>query len=101
MGAAPNNNYNPKGRGNTPNKTTKEIREAYQAFVENNIEDFQVWLSQIEDPAKRFQIIIAISEYFVPKLNRTEVTGQDGKDLFSNVTFNFTVAEDDTDPEQL
>jgi hypothetical protein len=101
MSAAPGNNYNPKGRGSAPNKTTKEIREAYQAFVENNIDDFQVWLSQIDDPAKRFQIIIQISEYFVPKLNRTEVTGQDGKDLFSNVTFNFTVADDDSDQEQL
>jgi hypothetical protein len=101
MAAPAGNNFNPKGRGNTPNKTTKEIREAYQAFVENNIDDFQVWLSQIDDPAKRFAIIIQISEYFVPKLNRTEVTGQDGKDLFSNVTFNFTVADGDTDPEQL
>ena len=101
MAAAPGNNYNPKGRGNKPNKTTIEIREAYQAFVENNIDDFQVWLSQIDDPAKRFQIIIQISEYFVPKLNRTEVTGQDGKDLFSNVTFNFTVADDNPDQEQL
>jgi hypothetical protein len=101
MPALPGNNYNPKGRGNTPNRTTKEIREAYQAFVENNIDDFQAWLGQIDDPAKRFQIIIAISEYFVPKLNRTEVTGQDGKDLFANVTFNFTVADGDSDTEQL
>lgn len=101
MAAPVGNNFNPKGRGNSPNKTTTEIREAYQAFVENNIDDFQVWLSQIEDPAKRFQIIIQISEYFVPKLNRTEVTGKDGKDLFSNVSFNFTVADDNTDQEQL
>lgn len=101
MAAPPGNSFSngrPKG---VPNKTTKEIREAYQAFVENNIDDFQVWLSQIDDPAKRFAIIIQISEYFVPKLNRTEVTGQDGKDLFSNVTFNFTVADDDSDQEQL
>ena len=101
MAAPAGNNFNPKGRGNTPNKTTKEIREAYQAFVENNIDDFQLWLGQIDDPAKRFQIIITLSEYFIPKLNRTEVTGVDGKDLFSNVTFNFTVADDDSDPEQL
>jgi hypothetical protein len=101
MAAHPGNSYSngrPKG---VPNKTTKEIREAYQAFVENNIDDFQLWLGQIDDPAKRFQIIITLSEYFIPKLNRTEVTGMDGKDLFSNVTFNFTVAEDDSDPEQL
>lgn len=101
MAAPPGNSFSPGRKPGVPNKTTKEIREAYQAFVENNIDDFQVWLSQIEDPAKRFSIIIAISEYFVPKLNRSEVTGQDGKDLFSNVTFNFTVAEDDSDPEQL
>ena len=101
MSAAPGNSYSPGRPKGKPNKTTTEIREAYQAFVENNIDDFQVWLSQIDDPAKRFQIIIQISEYFVPKLNRTEVTGQDGKDLFSNVTFNFTVADDNPDPEQL
>jgi len=93
---------NPHGKPpGIPNKTTKEIREAYQEFVESNIPEFQNWLSKIEDPAKRFQIVIQLSEYFVPKLNRTEVTGQDGKDLFANVTFNFTVAEDDSNQEQL
>ncbi len=88
---------NPNGKPKGPNKTTKEIREAYQSFVESNIPEFQTWLANIEDPAKRFDIIVKLSEYFVPKLNRTEVTGQDGKDLFANVTFNFTTADGDVD----
>ena len=91
-GQSGNPNGKPKG---SVNKSTKEIREAYQAFVESNIPEFQTWLQNIEDPAKRFDIIVKMSEYFVPKLNRTEVTGQDGKDLFANVTFNFTTADGD------
>ena len=92
----PGESGNPAGRkAGSVNKSTKEIREAYQAFVESNIPEFQTWLQNIDDPAKRFDIIVKMSEYFVPKLNRTEVTGQDGKDLFANVTFNFTTADGD------
>jgi hypothetical protein len=92
----PGQSGNPNGRTKgSANKSTKEIREAYQAFVESNIPEFQTWLQNIDDPAKRFDIIVKMSEYFVPKLNRTEVTGQDGKDLFANVTFNFTTADGD------
>jgi len=82
-------------KAGVPNKSTKEIREAYQEFVESNIPEFQTWLQNIEDPAKRFDIVVKLSDYFIPKLNRTEMTGQDGKDLFANVTFNFTTADGD------
>lgn len=101
MPAPKNNNFNPKGRPKgAPNKTTTEIRQAYQSFVEGNIPQFEEWLQHIEDPAKRFDIIIKISEYFIPKLNRQEVTGSDGKDLFKNITVNFNLP-DDSDRNEL
>ena len=83
---------NPKGRPPGPNKTTKEIREAYQKFVEDNIPEFTKWLNKIEDPAKRFDTIIKLSEYFIPKLARQEITGSEGRDLFENIVVKFNTA---------
>ena len=40
-------NLNPKGRGNVPNKTTQEIREAYQMLVSQNLENMNLWLEQV------------------------------------------------------
>ena len=95
MPAPKKNNFNPKGRPKgAPNKTTKEIREAYQSFVEDRIPEFEQWLQNIEDPAKRFDVVIKLSEYFVPKLNRQELTGSDGQDLFKNITVNFNLPDD-------
>jgi hypothetical protein len=91
----PGQSGNPNGRKKgSPNKSTKEIREAYQAFVESNVDEFQNWLAQIEDPARRFEIILKISDFFLPKMTRTEVTGADGEDLFKNITFTFTTADE-------
>lgn len=64
-----------KGRGKgTPNKSTKEIREAYQTFVENNIPNFEKWIERVakDNPAKALELVTSLSEYFLPKLQRTE-----------------------------
>ena len=87
------NNLGGRKKGSV-NRTTKEIREAYQQFVEGNVDEFQNWLAQIEDPARRFEIILKISDFFLPKMTRTEVTGADGEDLFKNITFTFTTADE-------
>ena len=66
-----NPNGRPKGK---PNKTTSEIREAYQLFVENNIPNFEEWLTRVAkaNPAKALELVTSLSEYFLPKLARTE-----------------------------
>ena len=86
----PNINKNGRGKG-TPNKTTKEIREAYQNLVEMNLENMTSWLANVasEDPEKAMDLMLKLSEYIIPKLARQEVTGSDGSDLFKNVKFNF------------
>lgn len=34
-------------RKGTPNKTTKELRDSFQLFVENNVTKFQDWIEQV------------------------------------------------------
>ena len=75
----------------TKNRTTKEIREAYQKLTEENLENMTLWLGLIaaEDPAKAMDLMLRLSEYIIPKLARQELVGNDGEDLFKNVKFNF------------
>lgn len=75
----------------TKNRTTKEIREAYQKLTEENLENMTLWLGQIaaDDPAKAMDLMLRLSEYIIPKLARQELVGNDGEDLFKNVKFNF------------
>lgn len=98
-GKSGNPNGRPAGR---PNKTTQEIRDAYQAFVEDQVPEFQKWLSEIEDPHKRFDVVLKLSQYFVPKLNTTEITGKDGADLFKDlkVSFNTAPKKDEEDKDK-
>lgn len=75
----------------TLNRTTKEIREAYQRLTEANLDNMSLWLAQIaaEDPAKAMDMMLRLSEYIIPKLARQELVGNDGEDLFKNVKFQF------------
>ena len=86
----------------TPNKATKEAREAIGAFVDGNAHRLTEWLDQVaagvkvtemtEDgpiekyvvppnPAKAFDMFQSVVEYHVPKLARTEHVGDDNKPL--------------------
>ena len=85
-------NINREGRGKgTPNKTAREIREAYQNLVEMNLDNMTSWLASVaaEDPEKAMDLMLKLSEYIIPKLARQEVVGSDGSDLFKNVKFQF------------
>ena len=83
-------NINRMGRKG-PNKSTKLMKEAFAMLVENNLPNMDRWISQIasEDPAKAMDLIIKLSERFVPALARTEVTGADGSDIFDAIKFSF------------
>jgi hypothetical protein len=83
----------PKG---SPNKATKEIREAYQRLLEDNLDNMSIWLAQVaaEDPNKAVDLMLKLSEYILPKLARQEITGNDGEELFKNIQFKFTTPDD-------
>jgi hypothetical protein len=75
----------------TPNKSTAEIRDAYQKLVEDNLTNMTEWLVQVaaDNPERAMDLMLKLSEYMIPKLARQEVTGADGKDLFKNIKFEF------------
>lgn len=87
---------NPHGRPRgTPNKATTDARKAIALFVEENAHRLTGWLDQVAegvrdpndeskmllkaDPAKAFEMFQTVVEYHIPKLARTEHTGEDGK----------------------
>lgn len=62
----------PKG---SPNKVTQSVRDAYKNLVEKKAPQFNKWIDRIaeDNPAEAMKIMIMMSEYFIPKLARTEV----------------------------
>ncbi len=68
-----------KGRPkNSPNKTTKEIRDSFQLFVEDNVDKFQEWIEKVAEtnPAKAIELVSNLSEYILPKLSRSEIKAE-------------------------
>lgn len=84
-------NLNPKGRPKRlPNKTTAQIREAFQMLIESALPDIQEWLRKVaeDNPEKALQIVERYADYILPKLQRTELSGGDDKPL-NKVIFKF------------
>ncbi|MCP9198799.1 hypothetical protein MKO06_02705 [Gramella sp. GC03-9] len=59
----------------TRNKSTKEIKEAFQLLIENNLEKMEGWLDKIakKNPEKAFDMVIKLSDFIVPKLSKQEI----------------------------
>ena len=78
----------PKG---LPNKVTVQAREAIALFVDDNAPRLAQWLDAVANgdpandvkpnPAKAFELFQSVIEYHVPKLARTEHTGDETKPI--------------------
>lgn len=80
---------NPAGRpAGVPNKVTAIGREAIARFVDGNANRLAGWLDKIaeKDPEAAFKAYMSVVEYHIPRLQRSEVTGKDGKDLIPELT---------------
>ena len=96
----PGTSGNPNGRpAGSKNIKTQQIREAYQKLTEDNLTNMQQWLERIaeDSPEKAMQLMINLSDFVIPKLARTELVGEDGKDLFKNIKFEFGPDINDTE----
>jgi hypothetical protein len=87
----PGESGNPNGR--TPgsmNKYNKQIKEAFGMLLENNLDNLSTWLANIaaDDPKAAMDIVLRMSERFVPKLRQTDIT-TDGQSISDLIKFNF------------
>ena len=65
-------------RKGVPNKATHEIRQAFEMLMTDNLDNMNIWLSDVanEDPERALNIMIKMAEFIVPKLQRTEVKAE-------------------------
>lgn len=73
----PNSGGSRKGK---PNKVTAKAREVIAEVLDGTAPRVQAWIDQVAatDPKGALQAFIALLEFGVPKLQRTELTGKDG-----------------------
>lgn len=100
---APKGHVKAGGRAKgTPNKATVLAREAITLFVDSNSARLEDWLVKIEKKhgAKAaFESFVALVEFAVPKLARTELAGEGGGPI--RVAVDRWGRRDDLTPEQL
>ena len=74
----------------TQNKYTTQIKEAFGMLLEGNLDNLSTWLAQVaaEDPKAALDIMMRMSERFVPKLRQTDITS-DGQNILDGLKFNF------------
>lgn len=93
-GTGQTNNPNGRPKG-VPNKATAQAREAIAAFVEGNVERLNGWLEAIaaENPKDAFNCFMSVIEYHIPKLQRSEHTGENGGPIKQSVEVRFVDTE--------
>ncbi len=83
----------------TPNRVTMFTRETFQKLIEGNVPHLQAMLDEVRygieiekqmpdgqtvvgrlnaDPKGALDVLIKLAEFCIPKLGRTEVTGENG-----------------------
>ncbi len=88
----PGQSGNPDGRRKgSQNKYTKQVKEAFGLLLEGNLDNLSIWLAQVaaDDPKAAMDIVIKLSERFVPRLSQQQITDGEGGDLFKNIQFKF------------
>lgn len=87
-GHSGNQNGRPLGK---KNEITQQVRESFTLLLENKLPEMDEWLTKLAktNPDKALDIMLKISERFVPKITKQEITGADGKNIWEGIKFNF------------
>jgi hypothetical protein len=67
-------------RKGKPNRATADVRKAIALIAERNVQKLEEWISRVavDDPDKAADIFLRMIEYYIPKLQRSELTGENG-----------------------
>jgi hypothetical protein len=83
-------------KAGTPNKTTTEIREAFQMLLEGNLDTLQDDLMKLE-PKERVKLLLDMANFVVPKLRSVELKNDVEETI--TIDFNESVGWNKTDEE--
>ena len=83
-------------KAGTPNKATKDIRDAFTLLIENNIDTLQKDLDSLE-PKERVKLLLDMAQFVVPKLRSIDL--QTDEEEIVTIDFNESIGWDETDDE--
>ena len=84
-------------REGVPNKTTNEVRKAFQLLVENNLPKMQKDLDSLE-PKDRIKFMLDMAKFILPQLQSISIDDLREKEAqgFSVLTINLKNGSDDS-----
>ena len=83
-------------RKGVPNRTTQQVRKAFQLLIDDNLEQMQSDLDALT-PRDRLRFIIDLSKFILPQLQAVSIDDLRDKDEFRVITINLKSDEDNTD----
>lgn len=84
---------NPAGRPvGSKNEINEKIREMFAMLLHNQLPNLEHWIMRAAErnPEKAVDLMLRVSERFLPSLQRTEITSADGQ-AFTPITINLPV----------
>jgi len=82
-------------RKGVPNRTTQQVRKAFQLLIDDNLEQMQSDLDALT-PRDRLRFIIDLSKFILPQLQAVSIDDLRDKDEFRVITINLKSDEDNT-----
>jgi len=82
-------------RKGVPNRTTQQVRKAFQLLIDDNLEQMQSDLDALQ-PKDRLRFIIDLSKFILPQLQAVSIDDLREKDEFRVITINLKSDEDNT-----
>jgi len=83
-------------KAGTPNKATKDIRDAFTLLIENNLSKLQEDLNGLE-PKQRVKLLLDMAQFVVPKMKSVDLKADKAETI--TIDFNESVGWEKTEDE--